>query len=386
MKTCCVVLAAGRGRRVAGECNKMYLPLAMATPLYYTLKQIKKANCFTYIVLVVGEGEESLAKKEVEKTGMEGVIFALGGQTRQESAYAGILSVPKDAEVIAMHDGARCFTSPALFADCIESCIKKGSGVAGQRMTDTVKQIRVDGSFAVTMDRESLVTVQTPQVFYKKELQEAYENAFAEGFVGTDDASLLERMGKAVYIVDMPEDNLKLTHQADFAKAERLLSKMPNYRVGQGYDIHSFVSGRPLILAGVHIPHEQGLDGHSDADVVAHAVMDALLGAANMGDIGELFPDTDAAYKGANSMALLQIVIEKIKKKKYTLQNIDVTIFMEKPKLSPYKESVKASLAAALGAGKDQVNIKAKTAEGHGGVGEGKAAAASATCLVLKEG
>ena len=194
----------------------------------------------------------------------------------------------------------------------------------------------------------------------------------------------MERIGKPVRLVESREENFKLTIPHDFIRGERQLWESRQMRVGQGYDIHALVPGRRLILGGVEIPHEKGLSGHSDADALTHALIDALLGAAALGDIGEWFPDTDPAYQGADSMLLLEQVREALEDKFWEILNIDATIFAEKPKLSPYKEGIRQNIAEALNLSLEQVNIKAKTAEKFGAVGGGEAIAAAVSCALCK--
>ena len=212
----------------------------------------------------------------------------------------------------------------------------------------------VDGEdcFVKTLNRDELILVETPQVFMYREILEAYEQAFAQNYTGTDDASLMERMGKQVKLVESQGENFKLTMPGDFARGERHLQREQAMRIGQGYDIHALVSGRPLILGGVHIPHETGLAGHSDAD------------------------------KGADSMALLAQVKQLLDAENWQIDNVDATLFLEKPKMQPYKTVIRDTLAKALGLKVDQINIKAKTAEKFGAVGRQEAIAASVTCLL----
>ena len=274
--------------------------------------------------------------------------------------------------------------TPELIVRCVQSCEVYGSGVAGRRCTDTVKTIDAADYFVHTLNRDEIILVETPQVFRRAEIAEAYEAAFRDGFTGTDDAGLMERIGKPVRLVESREENFKLTIPHDFIRGERQLWESRQMRVGQGYDIHALVPGRRLILGGVEIPHEKGLFGHSDADVLTHALIDALLGAAALGDIGEWFPDTDPAYQGADSMLLLEQVREALEDKFWEILNIDATIFAEKPKLSPYKEGIRQNIADALNLSLEQVNIKAKTAEKFGAVGGGEAIAAAVSCALRK--
>lgn len=383
MKAYVILLAAGKGLRAGLKQNKMFAQLAGRTPLEYSLRACKKAGCFENAVIVCQECEMQKARRIAGRL-FPHAIYAVGGVTRQESAYAGLRALPADADIVAIHDGARCFITPELIVRCVQSCEVYGSGVAGRRCTDTVKTIDAADYFVHTLNRDEIILVETPQVFRRAEIAEAYEAAFRDGFTGTDDAGLMERIGKPVRLVESREENFKLTIPHDFIRGERQLWESRQMRVGQGYDIHALVPGRRLILGGVDIPHEKGLSGHSDADALTHALIDALLGAAALGDIGEWFPDTDPAYQGADSMLLLEQVREALEDKFWEILNIDATIFAEKPKLSPYKEGIRQNIAEALNLSLEQVNIKAKTAEKFGAVGGGEAIAAAVSCALRK--
>ena len=383
MKAYVILLAAGKGLRAGLKQNKMFAQLAGRMPLEYSLRACKKAGCFENAVIVCQECEMQKARRIAGRL-FPHAIYAVGGVTRQESAYAGLRALPADADIVAIHDGARCFITPELIVRCVQSCEVYGSGVAGRRCTDTVKTIDAADYFVHTLNRDEIILVETPQVFRRAEIAEAYEAAFRDGFTGTDDAGLMERIGKPVRLVESREENFKLTIPYDFIRGERQLWESRQMRVGQGYDIHALVPGRRLILGGVEIPHEKGLSGHSDADALTHALIDALLGAAALGDIGEWFPDTDPAYQGADSMLLLEQVREALEDKFWEILNIDATIFAEKPKLSPYKEGIRQNIAEALNLSLEQVNIKAKTAEKFGAVGGGEAIAAAVSCALRK--
>lgn len=383
MKAYVILLAAGKGLRAGLKQNKMFAQLAGRTPLEYSLRACKKAGCFENAVIVCQECEMQKARRIAGRL-FPHAIYAVGGVTRQESAYAGLRALPADADIVAIHDGARCFITPELIVRCVQSCEIYGSGVAGRRCTDTVKTIDAADYFVHTLNRDEIILVETPQVFRRAEIAEAYEAAFRDGFTGTDDAGLMERIGKPVRLVESREENFKLTIPHDFIRGERQLWESRQMRVGQGYDLHALVPGRRLILGGVEIPHEKGLSGHSDADALTHALIDALLGAAALGDIGEWFPDTDPAYQGADSMLLLEQVREALEDKFWEILNIDATIFAEKPKLSPYKEGIRQNIAEALNLSLEQVNIKAKTAEKFGAVGGGEAIAAAVSCALRK--
>ncbi|MBQ8562832.1 MAG: 2-C-methyl-D-erythritol 2,4-cyclodiphosphate synthase [Firmicutes bacterium] len=224
-----------------------------------------------------------------------------------------------------------------------------------------------------TLDRKSLFQVQTPQGFASEILREAYEQAYRDGFLGTDDASLVERLGYRIALTEGDYANIKITTREDLPM---------EIRVGTGYDVHRLTEGRKLILGGVDIPYEKGLAGHSDADVMVHALMDAMLGAAGLGDIGRHFPDTDPQYKGISSLKLLQIVNQRLHEAGYELGNADVTIIAQKPKLAGYIRQMEENLAQALAADCRQINVKATTTEKLGFTGRGEGIAAEAVCII----
>lgn len=383
MKAYAIVLAAGKGLRAGFNKNKMFAHLVGKTPLEYSLKACKQAGCFSGMVIVCQRAEMHKAK-EIGSKFFPDAIYVEGGETRQHSAYAGLQALPEEAEIVAIHDGARCFITPELIVRCVQSCERFGSGVAGHRCTDTVKMIDRQDCFTRTLNRDEIILVETPQVFLKDEIMEAYQKAFLEQYIGTDDAGLMERLGKKVRLVESEGDNFKLTYPKDFARGEQRLQEEHGMRVGQGYDIHPLVPGRKLILGGVEIPYEKGLMGHSDADALTHALIDALLGAAALGDIGQHFPDTDPKYRNADSMALLEQVRDMVKERGWEVANLDATLFLEQPKMAPYKQAIQTRIAQTLLLQPDQVNIKAKTAEKFGAIGQGEAIAAAVTCLLRK--
>jgi len=234
-----------------------------------------------------------------------------------------------------------------------------------------------------TEDRSRLWLVQTPQAFRAELLQETLRRARSEGWQATDEASLVERMGGEVRLVMGERHNLKVTTPEDLRLVRGWLAGgEPAWRVGQGLDVHRLVEGRPLILAGVRIPFSRGLEGHSDADVVAHAVMDALLSAVGLGDIGQHFPDHDPAYAGADSLALLGRVVEMLAARGWRPAQVSVTCLAQAPRLAPYREQMRANLARVLGLEAEAVNLAATTSEGLGFTGRGEGMAAWATAVV----
>jgi 2-C-methyl-D-erythritol 4-phosphate cytidylyltransferase/2-C-methyl-D-erythritol 2,4-cyclodiphosphate synthase len=259
--------------------------------------------------------------------------------------------------------------------------------VAGVKVKDTIKEIQNENIIWSTLPRENIWLAQTPQAFQFNVLKEAYRMAYEEKYYGTDDASLVERMGKEVIMVESSYDNIKITTHDDMLMAGALMKKSNKTlsRTGFGYDSHRLVSDRKLILGGVEIPFDKGLDGHSDADVLVHAICDALLGAAGEGDIGRHFPDTNPEYKDISSLILLESVKKLIASKGYSIMNIDATIVMEAPKVAPHADKMIANIVGVLKISKDHVNIKAKTNEGMGFTGKSEGVAVFAVAA-LSEG
>ena len=277
-----------------------------------------------------------------------------------------------------------------VIARTLESAQKFGSGVAAVALKDTVKRVDDGGVVVDTPPRDWLRAVQTPQTFEAGLIRKAHA-AFALGERATDDAALAERMGVAVHLTEGDVENIKLTTPEDMLLARQVILKRegkkeekPMMRVGHGYDVHRLVEERKLILCGVEIPYALGLLGHSDADVALHALMDALLGAAALGDIGRHFPDTDPAYKGADSGKLLDHVVALLEEKGYAVGNVDVTIICQRPKLKDYIEQMRENVARHLKVDVDCVNIKATTTEKLGFEGEGLGISSHAVACIEK--
>ena len=233
----------------------------------------------------------------------------------------------------------------------------------------------MNGAGSQGVDRSEYCSVQTPQGFRKADLMEAHDKALREGIQATDDAMLVELAGFPVEVVDGDYQNIKITTREDLPIENR---------TGIGFDVHALTEGRRLILGGVDIPFERGLDGHSDADVLVHALMDALLGAAALGDIGCHFPDTDDAYKGISSMLLLQKVRDLLSENFFSIANVDMTIMAQRPRIGPHIEAMRENIAEVLGIGKSRINIKATTTERLGFVGREEGIAAEAICSIYR--
>lgn len=376
-----VVVAAGRGVRMGAAVNKVLLPLCGEPVIRHAVRAFCEADEIDGVVVVVSADETEQMRAAL--CGLEKVCAIVpGGSTRQESVKNGLDALPKEARIALVHDGARPLISRELIARCIRQTEDCGSAVVCTPVTDTVK-VEKDGCVVRTLDRSQLRAVQTPQCFFAGELKAAYEAAARDGVSVTDDASVMEHAGHSVHLLESSEVNFKLTTPEDLRRAEdiigerKFMQRLP--RTGFGYDVHKLVSGRRLILCGKEIPWEKGLDGHSDADVAVHALMDALLGAACLGDIGRLYPDNDPAFEGADSMKLLADVLRRVKDAGYAVVHADVTIVAQKPKLMPYMNEMRRNLENAMPGA--QVNVKATTTErlGFEGRGEGISAQAVAT-------
>lgn len=376
-----VVVAAGRGVRMGAAVNKVLLPLCGEPVIRHAVRAFCEADEIDGVVVVASADETEQMRAAL--CGLEKVCAIVpGGSTRQESVKNGLDALPKEARIALVHDGARPLISRELIARCIRQTEDCGSAVVCTPVTDTVK-VEKDGCVVRTLDRSQLRAVQTPQCFFAGELKAAYEAAARDGVSVTDDASVMEHAGHSVHLLESSEVNFKLTTPEDLRRAEdiigerRFMQRLP--RTGFGYDVHKLASGRRLILCGKEIPWEKGLDGHSDADVAVHALMDALLGAACLGDIGRLYPDNDPAFEDADSMKLLADVLRRVKDAGYAVVHADVTIVAQKPKLMPYMDEMRRNLKNAIAGA--QVNVKATTTEhlGFEGRGEGISAQAVAT-------
>lgn len=376
-----VVVAAGRGVRMGAAVNKVLLPLCGEPVIRHAVRAFCEADEIDGVVVVASADETEQMRAAL--CGLEKVCAIVpGGLTRQESVKNGLDALPKEARIALVHDGARPLISRELIARCIRQTEDCGSAVVCTPVTDTVK-VEKDGCVVRTLDRSQLRAVQTPQCFFAGELKAAYEAAARDGVSVTDDASVMEHAGHSVHLLESSEVNFKLTAPEDLRRAEdiigerKFMQRLP--RTGFGYDVHKLASGRRLILCGKEIPWEKGLDGHSDADVAVHALMDALLGAACLGDIGRLYPDNDPAFEGADSMKLLADVLRRVKDAGYAVVHADVTIVAQKPKLMPYMDEMRRNLENAMAGA--QVNVKATTTErlGFEGRGEGISAQAVAT-------
>ena len=393
-KVAVIIAAAGRGRRMGGPVPKQFLKIGGEPVLLKTLKAFEAAEEIDSIFIVTGEDHLDHCRDMAHNNGitkLAGVVK--GGKERQDSVYNALGDVAEscpDTEYVLIHDGARPFVSRAVVQNVLKGAASSGAAVACVPMKDSLRQIqrsaegeRSSGNTAAAegfrksraVDRSEYFAVQTPQGFRLTELLHAYEKAMDEGWYGTDDASIAERAGIKVRIVDGDYGNIKITTKEDLPM---------EYRVGTGFDVHKFEEGRKLILGGVDIPYEKGLAGHSDADVLVHALMDALLGAAALGDIGRHFPDTDQRYKGISSLKLLEHVGILLADEGYSIGNVDVTVIAQAPKIAPHIEEMRDNIAEILKLEKSRINIKGTTTERLGFTGRKEGIAAEAVCSVCR--
>ena len=381
--TVMMVAAAGGSTRMGQP--KQHIRLGQHPVLIHTLLTLQRVDAIDEILLIAREEDIPHFTALAAQAGVTKLHTAVaGGATRQASVAAGLAALPAEATLVGVHDGARPLVREEDVAAVIAAAAQSGAAALAVPVKDTLKRTDEEGVVIDTPDRTCLWRVQTPQVFNRAALCAAMATAVAQGRDYTDDCQLMEAAGHQVRLVQGLDTNLKLTTPEDIRLATALMKDKEDkaMRIGHGYDVHRLVEERPLILGGVTVPYEKGLLGHSDADVLTHAVMDALLGAAALGDIGKLFPDNDPAYEGADSVALLRRVAERIAAEGYQIGNIDATILCQRPKLAPHIPQMRQILAEACGLSADCVSVKATTEEGLGFTGSGEGIAAHCVCLL----
>ncbi len=390
MRVAAIIAAGGRGLRAGGGVPKQLRSIGGRTLLEHALAPFDRSGQVTEIVVVLPP--ELAADPPI---GFQAVATPLrvvaGGERRQDSVAAGLDAVRDATALVLVHDAARPFCSEALIGRVIDAAAAAGAAVPAVRATDTVKQSADAGGHAVvaaTLPRERIHLAQTPQGFRTEVLRAAVALG-RSGVDATDEALLAERAGYAVRLVEGDPENVKITTPADLDRASGRMARTGvgsagAVRMGIGYDLHRTVAGRPLILGGVHVPHDRGLDGHSDADAVCHALIDAVLGGAAAGDVGQHFSNRDPRWKGASSIDLLERAVAIVRERGYAVGNADVVVIAERPRIGPHAAAMRARLAQALEVAVDAVSVKAKTGEGVDAVGRGEAIAVHAVATLVR--
>lgn len=389
-----VVTAGGSGVRFGGE---KILALVRGEPLIcLTLRRIRQVAAGDPVVLVLPPDRlEAIVSEHGERLrGLGVTAFVAGGPTRQQSVANGVAALPDEADPILVHDAVRPLFPVGAARRAVEEAMRVGAAILAEPARDTLKRVDTELRIRGTVERSEVWHAETPQVVRRDLLREALRSAAEAGFSGTDEASLVERLGRDVVVVRSGPWNVKVTERQDLRVVEALAAGEPGsggdevngtFRVGMGYDLHRLVEGRPLFLGGVEIHHARGLLGHSDGDALLHALADALLGAAGLGDIGEHFPDTDPRFAGADSSVFVTHVVSLLDERGFRVVNADVTVVAQEPKLSPHRDRIRERIATLLSIEPARVNVKATTKEGLGPVGEGLAIEAHAVVLVTSE-
>lgn len=381
MKVAAIVVAGGAGTRVGGPVPKQFLPLAGRPILEWTVAALAASPRIEGIVLALPPAAPDAVKALYR--GAEKVIGVVeGGDERQDSVRNALAAVPAEAEVVLVHDAARPFVSPDLLARCVDRALEHGAVVPVVPVRDTVKEWDGDRETLVTRDRSVLFRAQTPQAFRAGILREAFVRAAASGRTGTDDAALVEAAGYPVVPIPGDEGNIKITVPEDLRMAEGLLRAGGGFRVGIGGDAHRLVAGRALWLGGERVPFDRGLLGHSDGDVLLHAIADALYGAMGDRDIGHHFPPGREETRGISSREIVAHARDRMAARRFSLVGLDAVVVCEEPRIAPIAERLRASVASLLRVPADRVNLKGKTTEGMGFEGRGEGISAWVVALL----
>jgi 2-C-methyl-D-erythritol 4-phosphate cytidylyltransferase/2-C-methyl-D-erythritol 2,4-cyclodiphosphate synthase len=384
-----IVVAAGAGLRAGGGLPKQYRLLGGKPLLARTLEVFARNLRIAQVVPVIGAGQEALFADVLaalpEELQPRIGAPVIGGETRQASVHCGLQALrAKSPSHVLIHDAARALIPPALIDATINAVLKYGAVIPGLKVVDTVKHVDADNIIHSTLERGALRLVQTPQAFDFAAIAEAHARARAEHIIGlTDDAAVAEWAGIKVHVIEGAAENIKITTHGDFQLAEsKLMQACWDIRIGQGYDVHAFVPGDYVWLGGVKIPHVARLSGHSDADVLLHAMVDAILGALGDGDIGVHFPPSDPKWRGAASRLFLEDAVARVAARGGFIAHLDGSIICEGPKIGPYREEIRAKIAEIAGISLDRVGLKATTSEKLGFLGRSEGIAAFATATV----
>jgi 2-C-methyl-D-erythritol 4-phosphate cytidylyltransferase/2-C-methyl-D-erythritol 2,4-cyclodiphosphate synthase len=391
MTTAALIVAGGRGIRAGGNLPKQYQTLGGRSVLARTLDTFLAHAAIDRVIVVIGPEDVPLygaAAPQHDRL----LPPAIGGETRQESVYRGLAALQAvQPRRVLVHDAVRPFLSAALIDRVVHALDGSDAVVPLLPVSSTLKSISPNGKVGATVPRDGLYAAETPQGFDFAAIRGAHERAAAARLVFTDDAGVAEWAGMAVSVVPGEAANIKLTTPGEMAAADRRLAgeaalHLGDIRVGTGYDVHAFGNGTSVMLGGVAIPHDRGLVGHSDADVLLHALTDAILGALAEGDIGQHFPPSDPRWRGAASDTFLGFAVKRVAARGGRIAHVDLAVMAEAPKIAPHRDTIRARIAAICGIAADRVAVKATTNEGLGFIGRGEGIAAIATATLRLPG
>jgi len=377
MTVTALIVAAGSGSRMGGELPKQYRMLGTKPVLAHAVDAMTSHPRIDAVRVVIGAGQEEMARAALAPRDVGTLIT--GGRERADSVRAGLAAIGDG--IVLVHDAARPFCPPAVIDRLLDALDTHDGAVPAIAVADTLAKAR--GTIDAIVDRTALVRIQTPQAFHVEDLLYAYEEAGKRA--PTDESTVMVEAGLKVATVEGDAMLDKLTGPADFARAEAALASRLISRTGMGFDVHAFEGPGPLMMGGIEIAHERGLAGHSDADVVLHAITDALLGAAGLGDIGEHFPPSDPQWKGAASAIFLAHAASLIRDRGGIIDFVDCTVIAEQPKIGPHRTAMRSKVAEILVLAESQVSIKATTTEKLGFTGRGEGIAAQAVATVRME-
>ncbi len=383
MKTAAVIVAAGRGRRAGGDIPKQYQMLADKPVLAHSVLAFARHVDIDAVVVVLHPDDAAIYGDLVAPhlAGLP-VTTCEGGASRSDSVLNGLRALPGDTGAVLIHDGARPLVTAALISRVIAAVFKTGAAAPAMPVSDTIWRAEA-GQVHSLIRRQGLFAAQTPQGFHLADILAAHQGASGPA---TDDVELALTAGLDVSIVSGSARNLKITMPGDLRRANTLMGGEMDIRTGNGFDVHAFEAGDHITLCGIKIPHDQGLAGHSDADVAMHALTDAIYGALAKGDIGQWFPPSEPRWKGAASEIFLRHAVALALDEDFTITHLDCTIICETPKIGPHSNAMRARLAGLIGINADRISIKATTSERLGFTGRGEGIAALATATLLKPG
>jgi 2-C-methyl-D-erythritol 4-phosphate cytidylyltransferase/2-C-methyl-D-erythritol 2,4-cyclodiphosphate synthase len=376
-----LIVAAGKGTRAGGGLAKQWRPLAGRRVIDWTIEAFQRAGCGTIMVVRDPDNEHAIEALAPYPE----LLLAVGGPSRSESVRNGLIALQEiGVERVLIHDAARPCVCPQVIQQVLDALDDTPAAAPGLAVTDAL-WTGADGHVTGTQDRSALFAAQTPQGFHFDAILAAH---MRHDGTAADDVEVARQAGLAVRITPGDVNNIKITRPEDFSRAEHILrstmDNIPDIRLGNGYDVHRFGPGDHVMLCGVQVPHERGLQGHSDADVGMHAVTDALYGAMAEGDIGRHFPPSDPQWKGAASDIFLRHAVELARSKGYAISNVDCTLVCEYPKIGPHAEAMRARMAEIMGMDMGRVSIKATTSERLGFTGRKEGIAALATATLVR--